>query len=159
MKFLNVQLYGLSGIAHPALQHIQTTRDCKKLRSHLKFLTCDLIPHTPTSPACLLCNDCSTDTNTTEHILVSCKAMRDVRDRIFPELINTVFQVQPMSGILTYNIPAPIMTQFILDCASFNLPDNIRIPTHNPRISEIYRVARDWCFAINNERCRLLRQH
>ena len=156
MKFLNAQLYGLSGLLHPALQHIQDTRDCKKLRSHLKFLTCDIVPHTPVTPACSLCDSCSTVT--VEHIVVSCKALSEVRNRIFPELINTVSQVQPMSGILSYNIPAPIMTQFILDCASFNLPDTIRIPVHNPRISEIYRVARDFCFAVSNERSRLLRQ-
>ena len=89
---------------------------------------------------------------------MSCKALSELRNRIFPELINTVSQVQPMSGILSYNIPAPIMTQFILDCASFNLPDTIRIPVQNPRISEIYRVARDFCFAVSNERSRLLGQ-
>ena len=137
-------------------QHIQTTRDCKKVRSHLKFLTCDLVHHSPTSQACFLCNDCSTVT--TEHILVTCRALSEVRERIFPELINTVAQVQPLSGILSYNIPAPTLTQFVLDCSSFNLPDNIRIPVHNPRISEIYRAARDWCFAISNERSRLLKQ-
>ena len=134
MKFLNVQLYGLSGLLHPALQYIQDTRDCKKLRSHLKFLTCDIAPHTPVTTACSLCNSYSTDS--VEHILMSCRALSEVRNRIFPELINTVSQVQPVSGILSYNIPAPIMTQFILDCASFNLPDTIRIPAHNPHISE-----------------------
>ena len=40
MKYLNVQLSGLTGAPHPALRNISTTQDVKKLRHHLKFLTC-----------------------------------------------------------------------------------------------------------------------
>ena len=38
MTYLNVQLHGLSGRPHPALQHVYNTQDVKKLRLHLKFL-------------------------------------------------------------------------------------------------------------------------
>ena len=41
MKYLNVQISGLTGASHPALHNISTTQDAKKLRFHLKFLTCD----------------------------------------------------------------------------------------------------------------------
>ena len=155
MRYLNVELHGLSGRAHPAVQNILTTQDCKKLRLHLKFLTFDIIPYFLTSnQVCNLCtNTCS---DTIEHILVSCQKLSDVRNRLLPELLNTLCQVHPMSDILKNDVSSPLMTQFILDCASFNLPDNIRIPINTPRISEIYRVSRDWCFAIGNERTRLL---
>ena len=152
---MNVEPYGLSGRAHPALQNILTTQDCKKLRLHLKFLTCDITPYSLISnQVCDLCSNTCGDT--IEHILVSCQKLSDVRNRLLPELLNTVYQVQPMSDILKNDVSSPLMTQFILDCASFNLPDNIRIPINTPRISEIYRVSRDWCFAIGNERTRLL---
>ena len=159
MKYLNVQLHGLSGRAHPANLNIRTTQDVKKLRLHLKFLTCDILNDTSSAgPACSLCKQPSAGADPTEHVLVSCQALSEVRGRIFPQLMNAVSQVQPMSGILAYNVPPPILTQFILDCTSLNLPDSIRIPAHNPRISELYRISRDWCFAIASERTRRLGQ-
>ena len=156
MKYLNVQLLGLSGRPHPVIQHIQTTQDSKKLRLHLKFLTCDLYNYsTGVNQPCPHCNLPVTDQN--EHALVSCQAFSDIRGRIFPELMNTVLQVPPTSQILLYNIEPTVMTQFILDCASPNLPGSIHVPVHNPRISEIYRVSRDWCYVIGREKCRLLK--
>ena len=160
MKYLNVQLAGLSGRPHPAVQNISTTQDVKKLRLHLKFLTCDYLSNErisidrPTlSPACVLCQD---PIDSIEHILTSCRATSEVRSRLFPELMNTVAQVQPMSGILLCHPPDNILTQFILDCTSFNLPESTRVPAHNPGIFSIYKISRDWCFAIHSERSRLL---
>ena len=43
MMYLNVKVLGLSGCPHPAIQNIFTTQDVKKLRLHLKFLTCDYL--------------------------------------------------------------------------------------------------------------------
>ena len=40
MKYLNVACDGLSGKHHPSLSHIKTVEDVRKLRPHLKFLTC-----------------------------------------------------------------------------------------------------------------------
>ena len=161
MAYLNVQLYGLSGRHHPALHHILTTQDAKKLRLHLKFLTSDILTNErmsldqpSISPACVLCD---APIDSLEHVLVSCRATADVRDRLFPELMNTVAQVQPMSHILLSHPPASTLTQFVLDCTSFNLPDSIRVPVHNPGISAIYAVSRDWCFAVSSERSRLLK--
>ena len=120
MKYLNIQLHGLSGRAHPTIHGILTTQDVKKLRLHMKFLTCDILTdELSADTTCPLCHSPSPDP--TEHALVSCQALSEVRSRIFPELLNTAAQVQPMSGILSYDIPPPIMTQFILDCTSLNL--------------------------------------
>ena len=108
MRFLNVQLSGLSGRPHPALQNIQTTQDSKKLRLHLKFLTCDLITDTVqcdtnNSTSALACTLCSASiTDSTVHTLVTCRALTEVRNRLFPEFMNTVSHVQPMSGILMF---------------------------------------------------------
>ena len=123
MRFLNVNLNGLSGRPHPALKNIQTTQDCKKLRLYLKFLTCDLIIDTDSSTFSLACSLCTAViTDSTEHVLVSCQKLSEVRNRLFPELMNKLSQVQPMSGILSANVPPLILTQFILDCSSPNLP-------------------------------------
>ena len=162
MQYLNVQLSGLTGQPHPALRNILTTQDVKKLRLHLKFLTGDYLhaerlaldqPHL--SPACKLC---SAAVESTEHVLTNCIATAECRRRILPELLQTtVAAVQPMSHVIT-NPTSPNLTQFLLDCTSINLDQSLRVPAHNPKVSDIFKVTRDWCFAVNNERLRLLKQ-
>ena len=98
-----------------------------------------------------------TEVESTTHVLVLCRSTSDVRERIFPELMNIVFQVQPNSRILDNPTPA-VLTQFILDCTSINLDEDIRIPAHNPNITSVYKVCRDWSYAVTNERARLLKK-
>ena len=160
MTYLNVQLHGLSGKPHPILQNISNTQDVKKLRLHLKFLTSDYLTNDRIaldqkgrSAACSLCGA----QDTIEHVLTLCSATNSVRNRLLPDLMNTVAVVQPTCELLNNYSSSAVMTQFILDCTSFNLPDPFRIPNHNPRISEIFRISRDWCFGISSERTRLLK--
>ena len=105
------------------------------------------------SPACSLCgvND------SIEHVLTLCSATNSVRSRLLPDLMNTVAMVQPTLELLNNYSSSTVLTQFILDCTSFNLPDPFRIPVHNPRLSEIFQISRDWCFGISSERTRLLK--
>ena len=161
MKYLNVQVSGLSGRPHPVLENINTTQEAKKLRLHLKFLTCDYLTnerlakdHPHLSAACELCLD---PTDSIEHVLASCRATAEVRNRLFPELVNAIVKVQPMCSLLHYHPPPDILTQFILDCTSLNLPDSVRIPAHNPLTFLICKISRDWCNAISCERLRLLK--
>ena len=114
------------GHLHPDLLGITNTQEVKKLRIHIKFLTCDFLTadlvaedQPNRSPTCLLCH---APAETIQHILVECRALAEVRDRIFPELLNIVAQVQPTSRILHMAAP-DILTQFILDCTSINLDD------------------------------------
>ena len=161
MKYFNVQLSGLSGASHPSLRNIFTTQDVKKQRLHLKFLTSDFltnerksIDQPNLSPACVLCKD---PVESIEHVMVACKATKEVRDRLLPELLNTVLWVQPTCTILNPNPSNSILVQFIIDYTSLNLPDYFRIPSHNPDISAVYKILRDWAFAINSERSRLIK--
>ena len=161
MNYLNVKLSGLTGAPHPALHNISTTQDVKKLRLHLKFLSGDFltnerlsIDQPSISPACSLCD---APVESIEHVLVVCRATGEVRSRLLPELMNAVASVQPTCQILEDIPPASILCQFILDCTSLNLPDSIRVPTHNPGISAIYRISRDWCFAVNSVRLNCLK--
>ena len=161
MKYLNVELCGLSGRPNPALLNIITTQDAKKLRHHLKFLTGDYITaemlaleQPNLNPACKLCH---APVESTEHVLVTCKATAEICRRLFPELVNAVAQVQPESQILQ-NPSASQLTQFILDCTSLNLDETTRIPAHNPGISLIYKLSRDWCYAVSSLRAKLLQR-
>ena len=150
MKYLNVSLTGLSGQPHPVLHNILSTQDAKKLRLHLKFLTCDFFcnelisRYQPAiSSACVLCPSPS-PVDSIEHALVSCLAMTEIRSRLYPELVNTVAQVKPNCDILRENPSAPVLTQFILDCTSLNLPQTLRIPADQPGIDKICKISRDW---------------
>ena len=160
MAYFNVQLAGLSGRPHPILHNIFTTLDAKKLRLHIKFLTCDfntnerLAAGRPEkSPACSLC---LAPLDSIEQVLVSCRSTSEIRSRLYPELVNTVVDVQPMCAILSQQPSPHVLTQFILDCTSINLPHSYRIPSHNPGVANICKVSRDWCYAIFSERSRLL---
>ena len=158
MCYLNVELAGLSGSPHVALLNINTTQDALKLRYHLKFLTGDYLTaervsaDQSTSPMCKLCE---APVESTEHVLTACLSTADTRRRLLPELLNTVSQVQPSSAILLSQ--DYYLTQFLLDCTSINLPCSYRVPTHNPRVSEILKISRDWCFAIGRQRLKLLK--
>ena len=157
MRYLNVNLLGLAGAPHVALLNINTTQDARRLRYHLKFLTGDYLTaerlaiDQAQSPKCKLCD---APVESIEHVLTRCLATAETRRRILPELLNIVSQVQPSCAIL--NLQQGHLTQFILDCSSMNLPNCFRVPTHNPRISEIFKISRDWCYAIARERQRLL---
>ena len=158
MCYLNVELVGLSGAPHVALLNIKNTQDVRKLRYHLKFLTGDYLTeerlslNQGTSPQCKLCH---APVESLDHVLTGCLGTAETRRRILPDLLNVVSQVQPMSSILSSQ--SNYLTQFILDCTSLNLPNSFRVPTHNPRVSEIFKVSRDWCYAVGRERQRLLK--
>ena len=77
---------------------------------------------------------------------MSCVATKDIKDRLYPELMVSIAQAHPENKILNYIPPPWILTQFVLDCTSFNLPVDMRVPAHNPFISDIYFVSRNWCF-------------
>ena len=163
MTYLNVQLLGLSGKPHPALSNINTTRDVTRLRLHLKFLTGDYLSfqllandQSNKDPHCRLCQASCEDI---KHILTECRSTADVRERIFPDLLNVVAEVNPNSGILNLpSLTSNILTQFILDCGSSNLNNDFRLSYAHPGTPEVFRIARDWCFAINNARIRLLKK-
>ena len=155
MSFLNTQLLGLSGHPHPALRDIYSTQDVKKLRMHVKFLTCDVQSYV-FSDNHGSCSLCSAEADIA-HLLTSCPATKEVKERLFPTLVNSVLVVQPSCGILTKHPSNQTLAQFIVDCTSINLPEDIRVPAHNPDIGKLFSVSRDWCYAICNERSRHLR--
>ena len=94
MQYLNVELLGLSGKPHPLLTAMNTTRDVMKLRTHLKFLTGDFLSYErlandrkSNDPHCRLCD---TNCEDIKHILTECRGTSDIRERLFPELVNVV---------------------------------------------------------------------
>ena len=160
LEYFNVEALGLNGRAHPILD-IHETRDSMKLKAHLKFLTGDILSYQNlshdrgTDSSCRLCG---AQEENTQHIITECRSYADVRERLYPELVNLVASINPTSGILTTsNTSNRLLTQFILDPASLNLPNSHRISFQHPRLHELYCLSRDWCFAIYNRRIKLLK--
>ena len=161
MRYLNVQVQGLSGVPHPALLNISNTQDIPRLRLHIKYLSGDFLTgerlaiDNGSNPQCKLC---SSPVERREHVLTHCKSNSDIHARMLPELLNTVLAVQPSCKILQCSLQSPYLTQFILDCTSLNLPETHRVAAHNPNVGQIFSVARNWCFDVSKSRARLLQQ-
>ena len=160
LEYFNVQTLGLSGKAHPML-NIKETRDSPKLSAHLRLLTGDIASYHNLSmdrgiePHCRLCH---APHDHTQHILTECPSTAEVRDRLYPELVNLVASIDPSSHVLNRQETSnSVLTQFILDPASMNLPNSHRISFQHPRLHELYGLSRDWAFAILNKRAMLLK--
>ena len=50
-----------------------------------------------------------------------------------------------------------ILCQFLLDCTSLNLDNNIRVNVHDPAAREIFRQSRKLVAAVHAERMRRLK--
>ena len=169
MCYLNVQLAGLTGRHHPALSAIYTTTDVERLRPHIKMLSGDYLTYSRVAqdsrsenadPSCRICQSAhpqqSVPPETVVHILTECIGTADVKERLFPELLNLLLAAAPTRTYLTQPLSLHTsdiyLAQFILDCTSFNLPEHLCINHNNPRLSDIYRFARDFCYAIHSSR-------
>ena len=155
LEYFNVQTLGLEGRSHPVLE-ISETGSAPKLKAHLKFLTGDINSYLNVSnerggsPHCRLCLAPCEDT---VHIVIQCTSTAHIRERLFPELLNLVASIQPTSKLLERNLTRDkVLTQFILDPASLNLPNSHRISFQHPRLPELYSLSRDWCHAVFSHR-------
>ena len=105
---------------------------------------CQSYPHLPAPPEDL------------EHLLARCKSTMETRHRYLPEALNTVAKYFPTSKILT-NTNTDILTQFLLDCSSLNLANDIRIPNNHPNFTEITRQCSIMINGIHKDRTRQLK--
>ena len=165
LSFLNVQMTGLTGRHHPVLSGLFTTHDVSRLRPHIKMLTGDytcyatLARDRGTDPQCKLCPPTSSGlppSEDIEHVITRCKGTADVRNKMIPELLNTVKKFFPLTMILDHQ-DHHTLCQFILDCSSHNLPSTTRIDHNHKNCFEVIRVCRDICYGIHQERIRKLK--
>ena len=89
-----------------------------------------------------------------QHILTSCAAYRDIRSRFTTqfELLCTQSDSDiPFSQICS---DSELFCQFVLDPGSFNLKN--RIHTNDPTLNHFFKLSRDYCYAINSARKKIL---
>ena len=158
LKYLNVQSIGLNGQAHISLHSLITTQDIRIARPHLKMLAGDYMCHynlykdRGSDPQCRLCPASKLLPETITHILVMCHGTCEARSKMWPELLNTTKALFPENKILDQSIDPDTAAQFILDCTSLNLPNNLRISNSAPDVTKIFVVARQYCYAVHSER-------
>ena len=99
LRFLNVQVSGLSGKPHPVLSWILTTQDVMRARIHIKMVSGDYLCHDHLAkdrgldPACRLCQPVLPHPAPKEdqiHLLTICKATADTRSRTIPTFLTAV---------------------------------------------------------------------
>ena len=159
MQYLNTSLYGLNGRCHPALANLVTSHQVKKARIHLKMLAGNFLTYemksnqSGGSSHCRCCVPPSPSENL-EHIISVCNAYSDIRKRMIAEY--TILCSMAKSSISWPDIVSDKNTfcQFVLDPASFNLIQRINI--NDPILGSLFEVSRDFCFAINTTRQRIL---
>ena len=166
LSFLNVQTLGLSGRLHPTIAWVQTTQDVEIVRPHVKMLTGDyqcyayLGSDRGADQSCKLCTQPPCRPAPPEdlvHLLTQCRATADTRDRYLPDLLNLIAAHLPSNEILFHHPSPSLLTQFLLDCSSLNLPSDIRIPPKHPSFTFITRQCSVMIYGIHRDRCKQLK--
>ena len=152
MNYLNVSFTGLRGKAHPALFNIKTAHEAKISRPHLKMLAGNYFTmQSGGSPLCQVCTEDIPSIETIEHILIHCSAYSEVRARILEELRMVLCQNKHIQPIIESN---ENLCQFILDPTSINLSNRVNL--QDPVVDTLFHLSRDFCYAINARRMKLL---
>ena len=164
LNFLNVQSIGLCGQTHISLHSLMTTQDLRIVRPHLKMLSGDYLcfqhmwRDRGSDPRCRLCPSSELVPETITHILAVCRGTYEARSKIFPELLNVIADASPFNKMLLNSEEPDTIAQFILDCTSLNLPNDIRISNSAPGVTRIFEVARQYCYAVHSERITKLKK-
>ena len=159
MKFLHVDMTGLRGKHHPAIANIKTTEEVAKLRPHIKMLCGNLLTYGMKyeqsgigSPRCRLCDH---QFESISHIVGSCPRFDDVRERILIEFDQVLEKSANNLKITSFLESEDKLSQFVLDPTSMNLPN--RVHTSDSIVPQMYKLSRDYCYAINKRRNQLLK--
>ena len=112
-------------------------------------------------PQCRLCQSLSGSFNPapTEdmvHLLTRCRGTADTRSRILPDLLNIVAKITPRNGILQGQ-SHQLLTQFIVDPTSLNLPRDIQIQPTQSNLSDLLASCSNFCFSVHKDRVRQLK--
>ena len=145
LQYLNVQCTGLTSRPHPVLSWLLTTQDVDMVRPHIKMLAGDYLCYSflahdrGLDPQCRLCQGLlglPAPAEDYEHLLTMCKATANSRVARIPTLLNMVAHHNATNAILK-EPSSTILTQFLLDCSSLNLPTDVRIDPALPGFSDI----------------------
>ena len=160
MKYMNVNLSSLRGRHHPCLKNVITSTDVKRLRPYTKFLSGDYLTserkYQESGQGNPICKICKKENESITHIIALCLEYSDIRKRILQEYSDICIFTQNCINFDSIKTDPDILTQFILDPTSFNL--NTRVHISDPQVPALFKVSRDYCYAIHEERTRRLQE-
>ena len=91
-----------------------------------------------------------------EHVLTRCAGTAEIREKKLEELLSVIVTAKtPINHLLRQN--TSVLAQFILDCSSNNLANDVRISQSDPVMMNIYITARHLVNAIHCERLRKIK--
>ena len=157
---MNVSITGLIGPQHAALSGIITTGEVKTSRCHIKMLCGDYLTYEKKSnqsggsPHCRVCGD-KTKIEKCSHILTSCSAYEELRNRKVQELENLSSNVNKTFDFQEIRSNDIDLTQFLLDPTSINLKQ--RINPSDPLLSKFFSISRSYCNLVNTRRINILK--
>ena len=163
MKYFNVSTIGLTGKIHPSVAGVMTTNEVKNMRPHIKMLTGDFLTYkikseqSGGSPHCRFgCVSISGEpiSEDISHIVSCCVKTSQIRNRILSDIEAICGEAQTIINFNTLIQNSEELTQFILDPSSLNLHN--RISLSDPILPEIFRLSRQLCAALDQERKRQL---
>ena len=135
------------------------TQEVKKSRILIKMLVGDYYTYdvkssrSGGSPHCRACSD-PTSKEDLVHTLTQCMAYKKIRERIIPEYSEVLTSSEShlsMDEVLESN---ENLCQFVLDASSTNLRNRINV--NDPVLHTLFRISRNYCYAINCERTRII---
>ena len=160
MQYMNVDLWGLRGRVHPSLANIITTDEVKVLRPHIKFLSGDYLTYQrkyqESGKGNPVCRICGLENESITHILTQCPAYKLIRDRILEEFSEICTLTQNNFDFENVKTDPESLAQFLLDPTSFNL--KTRVHVSDPVVPALFKLCRDFCYAVHRERIRKLNE-
>ena len=163
MKYFNVSTIGLTGKIHSSVSGVMTTNEVNNMRYHIKMLLGDFLTYKTKSeqsggsPHCRFgCVSISGEPISEDilHIVSSCFKTSQIHRRILSDIETLCGQASTIINFNTLIQNPEELTQFILDPSSLNL--NQRISMSDPILPEIFRLSRQLCAALGQERKRQL---
>ena len=167
MKYLNISTKGLNGRHHPILSEAVTTTEVKALRPAVKMLLSDYFCYDLKNAQsgggghCRLCpapdGQESPPTENIEHILTKCEGTATIRENKLQELLTIAASAKSDINFDILRCNTDIMTQFILDCSSQNLQNDVRVSINDPQMPRIFIAARHLINGIHCERIKKIK--
>ena len=160
MQYLHVEMTGLRGKHHPAITNITSPKEVQKMRPHMKMLCGNLLTYQTKfnqsgvgSPHCRLCGS---KFENLSHIIGSCQEFKEIRTKLLKEFESELLSCVSNVKIQDFTKDEDLITQFILDPTSMNLP--YRVHLNDPIVLKLFSLSRDMCFSINKRRSNLLQK-
>ena len=160
LKYFNLSLLSLRGKPHVSICDVFTSKEVSNMRPHLKFLCGDYLTyqkrarHSGGSPNCRVCE--SGEPDSYKHIIMSCEALQTPRDIMLSQII----QLCENNNILfIHNIleDEELMTQFIIDPTSHNLPQRVNI--NDQVLPSLISICRNLCNSLHLLRMKIIKDN